>query len=599
MGGTQVRELDDCTVLIQGDVLETLEGSALDGYFDACLTDPPYGLKFMGKRWDHGVPGEAVWREVLRVLKPGGMLLAFGGTRTHHRLMVAIEDAGFEIRDCLMWVYGTGFPKSHDISKGIDKAAGAEREVVGSKMGQPGYSLVEARSGSEEIFGDGLGGKGDPAAECAITAPATPAAHRWQGYGTALKPAWEPVILAMRPLDSTFAQNALEHGVAGLWIDGGRIETEDNLDGGAYAKHGGRKVSPSLRQGSGMNVEGKTVDRDFEQPPGRWPANLLLGHSPDCTETCSPDCAVRLLDEQSGESKDGIAVQRHGGGRRIGRTVYSGSNDGGSPPDQGYGGSGGASRFFYTAKASTAERNRGVDHIETVSIQFSAWEDGGQPVEVVLQVDTAPSPPRVITVSTTPQNDAREWSMFLFGNENTAPSLLDFASTTETATSSTMKSKTLSWLISRLTNESTRDANCALGSGGSPAGSAENSSQSTVTIGISREEDTPCTTAAVPATFASWLETSKGGGKLAVTHLGNGSRHPTHKPLALTAYLAKLLLPPERETPRRILVPFCGSGSEIIGAFMAGWDEAVGVELEQEYIEIAERRIAYWLTEED
>jgi site-specific DNA-methyltransferase (adenine-specific) len=166
------------------DVLRTLPDCSVD----AVVTDPPYGLAFMGKRWDYDVPSEDGWRECLRVLKPGGHLLAFAGTRTQHRMACRIEDAGFEIRDMIAWVYGSGFPKSLDVSKAIDKAAGAEREVVGSKLGQPGYSLSEHK-GREVYAGDWS----DPAAECAITAPATPEAQQWAGWGTALKPALEPI----------------------------------------------------------------------------------------------------------------------------------------------------------------------------------------------------------------------------------------------------------------------------------------------------------------------------------------------------------------------------------------------------------------------
>jgi len=177
------------------DVMAKLDAESVD----AIVSDPPYGLSFMGKGWDHGVPGVEFWVEALRVAKPGAHLLAFGGTRTYHRLACAIEDAGWEIRDCVMWVYGSGFPKSHDVSKAIDKAAGAEREVVGSKLGQPGYSLTDGKGG---LYGGGFGANGTGDGECRITAPATAAARQWSGWGTALKPAWEPIIVARKPLAS-------------------------------------------------------------------------------------------------------------------------------------------------------------------------------------------------------------------------------------------------------------------------------------------------------------------------------------------------------------------------------------------------------------
>ena len=196
--------------LIRGDCLEvmaTLEENSVD----TIITDPPYGLEFMGKDWDHGVPGVPFWTAALRVAKPGAMMLAFGGSRTHHRLMVAIEDAGWEIRDVIMYVYGSGFPKSHDIGKAIDKAVGAEREVVSSERKKAfGYADRPWKHREDANINT-------------ITAPATDAARLWDGYGTALKPAYEPIIIAMAPRDGTFANNALTWGVAGINVDAGRV----------------------------------------------------------------------------------------------------------------------------------------------------------------------------------------------------------------------------------------------------------------------------------------------------------------------------------------------------------------------------------------
>jgi len=181
------------------EVMATLDAESVD----AIVSDPPYGLSFMGKGWDHGVPGVEFWAEALRVAKPGAHLLAFGGTRTYHRLACAIEDAGWEIRDCVMWVYGSGFPKSHDVSKAIDKAAGAEREVIGPPT---------------------PGGQGNGNAYGAITRPpATAPATAWQGWGTALKPAWEPIIVARKPLVGTVAENVLTHGTGAINVDGCRV----------------------------------------------------------------------------------------------------------------------------------------------------------------------------------------------------------------------------------------------------------------------------------------------------------------------------------------------------------------------------------------
>jgi hypothetical protein len=173
------------------EVMATMDANSAD----AIVTDPPYGLSFMGKGWDHAVPGVEFWAEALRVAKPGAHLLAFGGTRLYHRLTCAIEDAGWEVRDCLMWLYGSGFPKSHDVSKAIDKAAGAEREVVGPSArhvsGKPEQRTAGLNGSSTFAESVGMG--------AFVTAPATDLARKWRGWGTALKPAWEPIIMARKP----------------------------------------------------------------------------------------------------------------------------------------------------------------------------------------------------------------------------------------------------------------------------------------------------------------------------------------------------------------------------------------------------------------
>jgi site-specific DNA-methyltransferase (adenine-specific) len=212
----------------------------------------------MGKKWDStGIAYDLdVWRECLRLLKPGGHLLAFGGTRTYHRMACAIEDAGLEIRDSLHWIYGQGFPKSLDIGKALDKRAGAEREVVGTKLGLPGYSLATSKGAA--VYGGGIGGTGDPSKEVAITAPATPEAKQWNGWGTALKPAHEPIVLARKPLVGTVAENVLAYGVGGLNIDGCRI-------GGACTVRPNGPIG--YHSGGAGGVGGSLA--------GRFPANIL------------------------------------------------------------------------------------------------------------------------------------------------------------------------------------------------------------------------------------------------------------------------------------------------------------------------------------
>lgn len=322
------------------DALPKLQANSID----AIITDPPYGLEFMGKRWDRlGDIGQAshaacavegqrmqewheAWaREALRVLKPGAYLLAFGGTRTFHRLTTALENAGFEIRDCLCWLYGQGFPKSLNVAKAIDK--------------------TEKQAGSR-------------------------AARAWQGWGTALKPAWEPIILARKPLGGTVAQNVRQHHTGALNIEGCRIgfcDQTDELSSKTKNRHADFKARPRRNLIYGRD-ERKRGNYD---PPGRWPTNIALTHTTDCRHTgrthtrssshhparrghgglsttghkgqtrlpersttkepidhweCSNDCPVRLLDAQESANRP--------------------------------------SRFFYCAKTSQAERDAGLERLD-------------------------------------------------------------------------------------------------------------------------------------------------------------------------------------------------------------------------------------------
>lgn len=217
-------------VLHEGDNLEIL-AQLEDDSIDSAVVDPPYGLAFMGKKWDYDVPTAATWAEVLRVLKPGGHLLAFGGTRTYHRLVVNIEDAGFEIRDQVAWVYGSGFPKSHDIGKAIDKAAGADRPFVGYKVEPNGRVMAKEPKANGRLANpsdkDGRKYGSDNRAlidRKAITAPATAEAAQWDGWGTALKPAFEPIALCRKPIaTANIAQNVLTYGTGGINVDGCRV----------------------------------------------------------------------------------------------------------------------------------------------------------------------------------------------------------------------------------------------------------------------------------------------------------------------------------------------------------------------------------------
>ena len=337
--------------IIHGDCLEELK-KLEDNSVDAVVTDPPYGLSntkpqqvadvlkawvtgdtvsvpakrggFMGKDWDSFVPPPAVWEECMRVLKPGGHMAVFAGARTQDLMGLSIRLAGFELRDTLGWIYGSGFPKSMDVSKAIDKAAGAEREVVGEN---PNHRAVSGVS-YEGIYQGGNTGAKD------LTAPATSEAQRWDGWGTALKPAIEPIILARKPLVGTVAQNVLEHGVGGLNIDACRVPTDED-----------RSRTPGRPEAEGWGLHLR-ADPSVSHAAGRFPANVLLDEH-----------AAKEMDEQSGRSES--KLQYH----------FNDSPNTGSPSlgdygahssVRGYNDSGGASRFFpvfkYQAKAPKKER---------------------------------------------------------------------------------------------------------------------------------------------------------------------------------------------------------------------------------------------------
>lgn len=344
----------------QGDVhsvFPTLSGSL----YDASFCDPPYGIGFQENRWDLDVPSTSTWQQLIRTCKPGAYLLAFGGTKTFHRLFCNTEDAGWENRDTLCWLYGTGFPKGHDLSKAIDETLGIQRPVVGAKpnrhrrKGERNYHFNCAKT----------------AGTIPLTVPASDPAKAWDGYSTALKPAWEPILLAQKPRRGTFANNALQYGCGGLNVSACRIGPSGSTNVGH------QEQSPRINNDREHRADWKRSG--YRVKPitnGRWPANVVLN-----------DEAAQELDRQS---------------RR--------------------------SRMFYVAKAGRKERN--------------------------------------------------------------------------------------------------------------------------------------------------------------------GNDHPTVKPLELCVHLARLTLPPPRNTPRRLIVPFSGSGSEMLGALMAGWDHVTGIECDPQYVEIAKRRLS-------
>jgi DNA modification methylase len=429
--------------ILEGDCVEVMRGMD-DESIDAIVTDPPYGLGFMGKAWDDLPPGLEWARECLRVLKPGGHLLAFGGSRTYHRLAVAVEDAGFEVRDQMMWLYGSGFPKSLDVSKAIDKQRDDRAEILqvtqwireardkeqvsngdidkafgfagmsghwtssksqpavptldqvplllqtlkvdpanvpyeiarlllelNGRKGQPGENWLqrEVIRTRDVPLGPGFAGetyRGEDTGNVKYndTAPATADAKKWSGWGTALKPAHEPIVVARKPLVGTVAENVLRFGTGALNIDGCRIGSDGGTAKGSFPKGESNGI-----YGDGIN--GACEIKDIGA--GRWPANLMLDEE-----------AGRLLDEQSGTLTSGANPTRRGADdsrQVLGAFGGQDSCDASRGTD-----AGGASRFFYCAKAGKAERNAGLDAFEinrpdnrTVTGMGTFEEKGVQP----------------------------------------------------------------------------------------------------------------------------------------------------------------------------------------------------------------------------
>lgn len=416
--------------IVEGDCVEVMK-SIPDSSVHSIVCDPPYGLEFMGKEWDklaRPKPGNIggfadgnkpsfervkkhlksmqewhlAWaKEAFRVLKPGGHLLAFGGTRTYHRLVCAIEDAGFEIRDCIVWVYAQGFPKSLDVSKAIDRVAGAERDVVGMKPTQPG--LHRSKSGANQFTDDAW--EGDDVAAREITAPKTDKAKKWSGWGSALKPAQEPIVVARKPLsEGTLIRNVMEHGTGALNIDGCRIKGNVAAERGeSWAKSGKGKAGPW----HGTEYKEARTAAERTSPLGRWPTNFVLSHLENCekigskkvkgdarkgqegdrpsgfynvgsdkgsgkpagplygdadgTETvdewqCAPGCPVAALDAQSGTLRSGTGAVKVESATGYQGSAYGKESRAPGTPNIEYGDEGGASRFFYTSKASPDER---------------------------------------------------------------------------------------------------------------------------------------------------------------------------------------------------------------------------------------------------
>lgn len=612
---------DESVRLHHGDCLDIL-ATLPDASVDAVVTDPPYALEFMGQSWDGWSTPRAfqewceLWAaECLRILKPGGHMVAFGGSRTWHRLAAAVEDAGFEIRDSIAWLYGSGFPKSLDVSKAIDKArndrpdilqvtgwlaeqrdrAGLTnrqideafgfsgmaghwtaaphlkiaavptweqwqqlRELIGfademdaevwrlnGRKGTPGEAFQTAEVVGERTTGLGTGrgavsviGDGDRA----IRAANSDAARQWQGWGTALKPAFEPIVVGRKPLTGTVAANVLKYGTGALNIDGCRVGTE------LITQHG---------RGGGSNTS--MSGRNYAEPAGRswagrWPANVILDES-----------QAAELDEQTGVLTSGANPTRRGSDKfRDAYGEFKGQAE--LTPARGAD-SGGASRFFptfrYEAKAPTAERPTYYTHSCNCEDPWPTHARG-----------------RATSATTSPADS----SMSKSGNGTTGdPSRADTTSTTSTSTSRTTTPRTSSSSPSSSTSGSTPAASSAMESGGSPAASATSSSPSGLTTGTSAAKAGRSTGAADRATSHAWSATSVCGSCGAPARR---EAHATVKPLDLMRWLVRLVTPPGGT----VLEPFAGSGTTAEACVVEGF-QCIAIEKHADYLPLIVARL--------
>jgi DNA modification methylase len=623
--------------IIEADCVEAMQ--AMDeASVDAIVTDPPYMLGFMGKDWDKAKPGDIQhghdrWAtEALRVLKPGGHLLAFGGTRTYHRLACAIEDAGFEIRDSVIWLYGSGFPKSLDVSKAIDKAADCpECEGEGYVPRGSGQAMCQVCAGTgratREVVSEKLkrhqrnqsgivGTLIDEPRFDRVTTPATPEAQQWQGWGTALKPAHEPIVVARKPLIGTVAQNVLEHGTGAINVDGCRIglgddENCDKLE----ARSGGER---------GFRPDGYVAGKqDGGLPPGwdaskgRWPANVALSHLPECERVgtrrvkgngrfpgvqneepgagrtmgsgwtgevaperdlddeqveawrCAEGCPVAELDRQSGElpgrpNRYGATDERSNAGGYGGGWNKSGPN---------YGDTGGASRFYHITQSPG-------DHLpECERIEI---EQGCAPGCPVAELDRQSGELTSGSGQRRPRADHGTQGITFADDAYVRPAD-EHARDGDTGGASRFFA-TFNGPQERPIDEGLRS------SPPSRPGDARflyqaKASRAERNAGLDgfEEREQPST----------WGDVGPMDGNPRKVDTGHVQRmrnvHPTVKPIDLMRWLVRLVTPPGGT----VLDPFTGSGTTGIAATLEGFD-FIGIEREAEYAEIAEARVKHW-----
>jgi len=563
--------------------------------FDGILCDPPYELGFMGKSWDSsGIAFDTeMWADLFKLLKPGGHLLAFSGSRTYHRMAVAIEDAGFEIRDMIEWVYGSGFPKSLNIGKAVDKIQGNEREVIENY--QP--------FGRENRKSDGKAKFGVEGWETGANPTETKGNSPYEGYGTALKPAHEPCVLARKPIEGTVANNCLKWGTGGLNIDGTRVGTETMTEGRAKQNTDGRYA---------WNT-GEDTSKPLDNPQihtGRFPANLIHDGS-DEVEAVFPET-------------------KSGGGKRRPKDwntdVYGMS--GGASDYEMEASKGSASRFFMTCKDTQKHAIMNIWNDIDVSIAGSS-STITQVIEKVmsitsalgsvpLNIDLVNQSLNALFVGTKSKSTEIDFVAKLVAIKEVPEDMLSqqelkaIQGYMQNSESSTQTQSHVSGVENKDSTDITQITINLLKLCGYVLHAID---ENTKQANQESDSDQAKTTRFLYTAKASKSERNAGleGFEDIKLDIGDDrpsgsfnerfghneprptkNAHPTVKPLSLTKYLATLIKPP---TGGRLLVPFSGSGSEMIGALQAGWEYVEGVELTEEYIPIAEARIEHWLAQ--
>ena len=581
--------LGDCRT-----VLATLD----DASIDAIVCDPPYELGFMGKAWDNtGIAYDVtVWQQCLRVLKPGGHLVAFGGSRTYHRLAVAIEDAGFEIRDQIQWIYGSGFPKSLDVSKALDKVTGKQ----GTGFVIAGHDGRNADMKQDLSFRSDYGYK---------YAPATDLAKQWQGWGTALKPAHEPAVLARKPLIGTVADNVTAWGVGALNIDGTRIATDDNLGGGSYGGvfSGSRDEHGNLPKAIGSGDK------------GRWPANVILDEE-----------AAQILDGQSGHS-DG--KRKNNAITQNAYSTFSSPSTTTRHPD-----SGGASRFFYTvpneyncclcyntcAKDMTTEEickhilvSNAANHGWTIqeTNEFTVHVNALLTQNAQLALNVKSAIPQCALCATsiavalaeikTLGFNQQKCELILaympkFASSILIQNLVSFAElwgNTDTIPTTQNLLMLYGSALHAIENYIKQESKARVGGDNDQVQATRflynaKASKSEREAGLYYEE---WQSAGVAGWNSESMEYRIENGvptnpKAPPSQRAN--HHPTVKPLSLMRYLVRLVTP----KGGKVLDPFMGSGSTGCAAVLEGCD-FVGIDITPEYMAIAQKRIAHYAVE--